>query len=189
MARIKLTKNKAQELLRAREGSGKSQYEVADALGWVRSKIKRIEKAEISTIDEDDLVQLERFLNVQESSSKKAPAKKTPVTSSEKGAQIISMFKPDKLFSKVRHLLDRHTEKTRNQVFFEVTMAQQMSAEELLNVRKVELLGVTGSINGVENTQDQTPLRAGDRVVIMLWGSGIAQDLVDLNVRARRARG
>ena len=186
MARIKLTKNKAQELLRARERAGKSQYEVADSLGWVRSKIKRIEKAEIQSIDEDDLKQLEQFLSVKESSSKKA---ESATKSSEKGGKLLTMFKSDKLFTKVRHLMDRHQARTLNQVFFEVTMGKAMSAEELLNVRKVELLGVVGSINGVENTQDQDPLRPGDRVVIMLWGPGIAQDLVDLNARARRARG
>ena len=78
-----------------------------------------------------------------------------------------------------------------NQVYFEVTMAKDMTADQLLGIRKVELLGVTGSINGVENTQDQNPLRAGDRVAIMLWGPGIGKDVRDLGVakRAPRAQG
>jgi transcriptional regulator with XRE-family HTH domain len=181
MARVTLTKKKAQELFRAREATGKSQYEVAEELGWVRSKIKRLEKAEVKTILEEDLQTLEEYLGVQESSSKEgAPVKK------RSSRKVISMFKAEDLFSNVLHLPERTTGK--NLQFFEVTMAKTMSAEDLHRVREIELLGVMGSINGVENSQSQVPIPAGDRVVIMLWGAGIGKETRNLNAVAKRAR-
>jgi len=185
MARVALTKKMAEELLHARERASKSQYEIADELGWVRSKIKRIEKAEIKTIDEADLKQLAQLLGVKDLSTKRLSSKKRSTSS---GAKVISLFKVKGLFTKVRHLPLRSLAGGKNVLFFEVTMAKDMTAEQLLEVRKVDLLGVTGSINGVENTQDQNPIRAGDRVSIMLWGMGIGEGVQDLNDAARRAR-
>ena len=189
MARVKLTKKMAGAIRKARTQAKVSQYALADSLGWPRAKVKRLELGETKTIDEEDLKRLEQTLNVQESSSKKADVPKKRSSSSKPGGKIISMFKAEALFNKVRYLREKGV--GGNQVYFEVTMAKDMTADQLLGIRKVELLGVTGSINGVENTQDQNPLRAGDRVAIMLWGPGIGKDVRDLGVakRAPRAQG
>jgi transcriptional regulator with XRE-family HTH domain len=175
----------AAKLKKARTRSGHSQYSLAEALGWPRAKIKRLEKAEVKTISLEDLRAWNAATsNVKESSSKKAAPKK----SSSSEGKVISLFKVGEMFSNVRHLPLRSLAGGKNVLFFEVTMAKDMTAEQLLRVRKVELLGVTGSINGVENTQDQNPIRAGDRVPIMLWGMGIGEGVRDLNDKARRAR-
>jgi len=185
MTRVKLTKKMAETIRKTRAAVNVSQYELADALGWVRSKIKRLEKAEVATIGVEDLMMLENVFqlqwdqkvdfNVQESSSNKAvPAKgsskKTVLSPTEKKSS--SKTKMGALFSSVRHLPERKLGLKSSQVFFEVTVVKTMTAEELLGVRRIELLGVEGSINGVENTQNQIPIRAGDRVVIMLWSPG-----------------
>lgn len=185
MARVKLKVQKALELAEARKRKGLSQYELADQLKWPRSKIKRIEKAEVLTIEEKDLKKLCKRLGVKVPSNVLEPAQKKALSKkrSSRKSNVVSMFKEEGLFTNVFHLVDRTGWK--NQVFFEVTMAKEMKAEELLRVGSIELLGVTGSINGVENTIDQNPLRYGDRVVIMLWGSGIGVNVGNLNKKKR----
>ena len=168
MARVNLTKSKAQELLRARERSGKSQYELASELAWVRSKIKRIERAEIANIDEEDLTALERVLDVKE--SKKARVGKRP--------KVIKLFpgstKVEGLFTKVVRQHHRQKPHFENQVFFLVTVRSTWHPDNLLGL-EVELEGLQGTIHGVEHRGDQVPIRAGERVPIMLWGEGIAK--------------
>lgn len=148
--RIPLTKALASQLLKKRRDAGVSQYELADQLGWVRSKIKRIEKAEVASIETQDLSQLERALgNVKDMvpSPTRAPGKignSTGCFSDPKPVQR-RMFK--------------------NLKFFQVSMTKQVQPGSLLGSR-IELQGVRGRVQGVEATQDQYPLREGDQVVI-----------------------
>lgn len=186
MARVKLTKKKAAEFVAARTKRELSQYELADKLGWPRAKVKRIEKGEVATIDEIDLRQLCRALGVQEPSNVKEPKTKRAGSKKRSKAErkkVVSIFEEGRLFTKVYHLVERNGQS--NQVYFEVTMAKEISPDALCRVRSVELLGVTGSINGVENSVAQDPIPAGDRVVIMLWGPGIGVDVGNLNKKKR----
>lgn len=165
--RIKLTKDRATALLEARTQAGVSQYELADRLGWVRSKIKRLEKGEVQSIEEVDLELLEAELNVQESSKPREVVSK-PRSSDN----VVPMFKRGELFTRVQWV-PRRVE-GQNQVFFRVKMKTQVDVDALLGT-PLELMGYAGRVHGVENAVGQDPLRPGDSVVIMLWGPGISK--------------
>jgi len=165
--RIKLKVQQALELARARKKKGLSQYELAEQLGWPRSKIKRIEKAEVQSIEEEDLKTLRKKLNVKESATKRASSKKRSSRKKEKS--------------------DRSKgPRTDNQRLFLVKMLQGMKPEELIG-EPMRAGGVSGHIHGVENTKDQDPLKAGDEVVLMMWGPGIGDQRP--GARARKSSG
>lgn len=156
--RIPLTKKLTQELLRSRKDLGFSQYELANKLGWVRSKIKRIEKAEVSTVDEGDLKALDDVLG----------------TTSVQGAA------PKKRISKVpfskvpfsKAVRKRKNSRYKNQAFFTVTLREDRVPEELIGL-EFECDGIRGPIHGVESTQTQKLIRAGERILVMLWKEGV----------------
>ena len=155
MERVQLTRSMATQLLKKRQAAGMSQYELADQLGWVRSKIKRIEKAEVSSIDAQDLTQLERVLDRVKD---RVPSPTAVPGKIGNSTGCFSNPKPVK-----RRMF-------KNLKFFEVSMTKQVQPGSLLGSR-IELGGVRGHINGVEATQDQYPLREGDQVVIAIWPS------------------
>lgn len=139
-----------------------SQYELAAKLGWVRSKIKRLEKGEVASIDEEDLEAIEKELGISSSDNVIVLEPKKP-----RGARKIGL--PFSVLQK-----EERAVAGTNQVFFLVRMKTTMRAEDLLT-RNVKLLGYEGAIHGVENSRDQEPLKPGDEFVIMLWGRGIAE--------------
>lgn len=63
-ARVKLPKHIANDLRKLRERSGLTQYQLADQSGLTRSKIKRIEKGEVSTIVQQELDKIMSILTV-----------------------------------------------------------------------------------------------------------------------------
>ena len=65
--RVKLPKHIANDLRKLRERSGLTQYELADQSGLTRSKIKRIEKGEVSTIVQKELDKIMSILTVPSS--------------------------------------------------------------------------------------------------------------------------
>lgn len=159
--RTKLTKAKAQQLLQAREMARISQYELAKKLGWVRSKIKRLEKGEVQSIEEEDLKRLEEVLGLSNSDN-------VIVLEPLKSRGV---FKEGLPFDVVKKE-ERHVGGD-NQVFFRVRMTTKMKPADLLR-RTVEIHGYEGAIHGVESLKSQGSLKIGDEVLIMLWGRGIA---------------
>lgn len=174
--RIELTKKMAQQIYDARMDADISQYELANELGWVRSKIKRLEKGEVQSIEESDWDRLIEALDVKEYSPRRGVTRSRrdnviPLHTGvlpEVGEATTSQ---KKLFTRVKRISRGGV--YRNQVFFRVTMKKELPVEDLL-CQVLEIDGLLGAIHGVENREDQDPLKAGDSVVIMLWGPGIA---------------
>ena len=77
MARVPFTSKNASGLRKMRKQRGLTQYQLAEKLGWVRSKIKRLEKHEVSSIHEDDLVALANALKIKPDPPKPSRKKKT----------------------------------------------------------------------------------------------------------------
>lgn len=163
--RVALTKKRADELKTARIRAGKSQYELANELGWVRSKVKRLEKGEVRTISEEDLKALERRLRSH-------PDVKEVRIPRGDGGERPGNAKAEEFFERVE-LLDRQASPGgRNCAFFRVRMKESMLVSALDRV-EFTLLGYKGAVHGVENAVDQPVLRKGDVVVIMLWAPNI----------------
>lgn len=141
--RTPLTKAKAQQLLSARTRSGLSQYELAAKLGWVRSKIKRIERAEVSSIVADDLRRLESAIGLD------------PTPSAEENEDVVV------LLGEVRPA-------TPHQMFVRARVMVSTPPHELLGYQ-VHEAGHTRAVHGVEHATTQDPLKPGDEVVLMLW--------------------
>lgn len=163
--RVHLTKKKAEGLKAARVQAGKSQYELANELGWVRSKIKRLEKGEVQTIDESDLKALEQKLaahpDVQE------------VKIFREGIGKARSSSKSEFFEEVAYLADREASPGGvNCAFFRVRMRKTMIVRELMGV-ELELEGRRGRIHGIEHVGADL-LRAGTVIDIMLWAPGIA---------------
>lgn len=156
--RIPLTKALASQLLKKRRDAGVSQYELADQLGWVRSKIKRIEKAEVASIETQDLSQLERALGNVQGGAAVSVSRAKPVIAHLAG----KIGNSTGCFSDPKPVQRRMF---KNLKFFQVSMTKQVQPGSLLGSR-IELQGVRGRVQGVEATQDQYPLREGDQVVI-----------------------
>jgi transcriptional regulator with XRE-family HTH domain len=76
MARVNFTKKDAHALCRMRKAREMTQYELAEALGWPRSKIKRLEKHEVKSIEENDLAAIMGMLNAPKPSGGKPKADK-----------------------------------------------------------------------------------------------------------------
>lgn len=165
--RVELTESMATRLMEARELAGLSQYHLADDLGWVRSKIKRIERAEVQTVGEEDLRRITKKLNVDFTKKAAAPKRRASPGPEPKKKAAAAPFKVEEVFSRVTQ---KRSET--NLVYFQVTMRKEMDPMDLIG-RDTKLGGVKGRINGVEHTKEQNPLKRGDRVVIMLFGMGI----------------
>lgn len=165
--RVKLTKTKAEQLRVARARLGLSQYELADEFGWVRSKIKRLEKCEVQSIEKDDLERLEKRLGVKESNGPRVEVKIKKARSSR--GNVVSLF-GGKTFESVQFLPGRTN--GNNCAFFRVKMARQVDVDSLMGT-PLELAGYSGKVHGIENMIDQDPLRPGDVTVIMLWARNI----------------
>jgi transcriptional regulator with XRE-family HTH domain len=159
--RVELTKSRAASLLAGREALGMSQYALADALGWPRAKIKRLERGETVTIQESDLLALEAMF----AGGRPVPQKAPKVPRKKWGST-------DKLFTRVKRLPRQRG--SENTVFFRVRMKVEIHPDQLSG-RHLDLEGVKGCVHGVAHTKRQVPLRVGDEVVIMLWGPGIAR--------------
>lgn len=84
--RTQLTATLARRLRRARERAKLTQYELAARTGLTRPKIKRIEKAEITTVSSADLELLERELGLSKASGRpEAAANGRPRRSAKSG--------------------------------------------------------------------------------------------------------
>lgn len=181
--RIDLNLTEAANIKKARMAKGFSQYQLAEQLGWVRSKVKRIEKFEVSTIERADLESLWRVLDgsfvkgckteeVQQELSFCAASKSSSDMGEEPERKICRPVREgvaEDLFTNVYFVPRRMGV---NQAFFKVTMKKGMKPDQLLRT-KVAILGYEGVVHGVENDTMQDPLRAGDQVILMLWGEGI----------------
>jgi len=181
-----LTAELATELLKRRLRTNHSQYSLANKLGWPRSKVKRLEKAEVKTVSVEDYRRWNaatafRKAGVQEPATKRGTSKKATSSATPKPrSKKVGVKKPRSSSSRVEksvlfRVVGEHPRSGswKNQRFFEVEMKTQIAPVELLG-RRVPIRGLDGTIHGVENTRTQDPLKAGDRVVIMLWGPGIA---------------
>lgn len=164
--RIKLEVKKALELADARGKSGLSQYELADELGWPRSKIKRIEKAEVQTIEEEDLKSLEEVLDVKDLGRTRVEV----TVKKKRGAEVVPLFRRGELFERVQLLPARLTGD--NCAYFRVKMAKQVDVDSLMGT-PLELAGYSGKVHGIENVGRQDQLRPGEVLVIMLWARNI----------------
>ena len=176
--RVKLTKTKAEQLRVARARLGVSQYELADEFGWVRSKIKRLEKCEVQSIEKDDLERLEKRLGVKESGGPRVEVK-VKKTRSSKSGNVVPLFDGRKTFESVQFLPGRTN--GNNCAFFRVKMARQVDVDTLMGT-PLELAGYSGKVHGIENMVGQDPLRPGDVTVIMLW----ARNIQDQRPKARK---
>lgn len=165
--RIKLEVKKALELADARGKSGLSQYELADELGWPRSKIKRIEKAEVQTIEEGDLKRLEEALDVKDLGRTRV---EVTIKKKKRGADVVPLFRRGELFERVQFMPARLTGD--NCAYFRVKMAKQVDVDSLMGT-PLELAGYSGKVHGVENVGGQDQLRPGEVLVIMLWARNI----------------
>lgn len=115
--------------------------------------------------------------------------------SSEKSGNVISLFHENRVVDENRVVSRRDLSRVtttaeelfskvevvrrdagRNQRFFRVTMRVARSPSQLIG-EVLDLGGSRGSINGVENDETQFILRAGDEVILMLWGPGVAENL------------
>jgi transcriptional regulator with XRE-family HTH domain len=177
--RKKLTERQTGILLRARTRAGMSQYALADVLGWPRSKVKRLEKGEVKTISLEDLRAWKgatsRSPNVQELAPQGGVlARKKRSSEGGGGARKKRSSHVGNIVNWFELVKKESRRSGKNQRFFRVVLKQQLNPEQLLG-RVATLHGVTGIIHGVENDRTQVPIKAGDQVVIMLWGEGIAQ--------------
>ncbi len=137
------------------------------------------------TIEEEDLKKLRKKLGVKESATKRASSKKRSSRKKEKSNVIL--MKRKGTFFRVLEEEDRSKgPRTDNQRYFLVKMLQGMKPEELIG-EPMTAGGVSGHIHGVENTIDQDPLKAGDEVVLMMWGPGIGAKRP--GARARKSSG
>ena len=156
--RTELTKKLARQLKSARNVKGLSQYELADALGWPRSKIKRIEKAEVQTIGVKDLKELRAVLFAAGVKKNELDVKE-PVKTSAKKVKLPRLFRT---IERLDRKMGDHL------IFFRVEMAVVAKPEELLE-GIVMHKGVKGAIHGVENTVEQDPLKPGHVLDIAVW--------------------
>lgn len=81
-ARVKLPKHIANDIRKLRERSGLTQYELADQAGLTRSKIKRIEKGEVSTIVQKELDAIMQILAIP--SKRNSPRSRKPPQASRR---------------------------------------------------------------------------------------------------------
>lgn len=168
--RVPLTKKLANTLRRARVETGMSQYELATKLGWVRSKIKRIEKAEVISIPASDLEALQQKLlnGASEEGYEDAP-EATPVEKAPKPKPKPSTWwRADGWFQSVKH-----QKRSASQLdYFEVDLKKPMSVKELQNAC-LSINGVKGRVIGVEYNSDQGPnFTTGERIVLALFPAG-----------------
>jgi transcriptional regulator with XRE-family HTH domain len=148
--RTPLTQKLARKLKAARNVKGLSQYELADELNWPRSKIKRIEKAEVKTVDVEDLTKLEGVLFVK--------SVKEPVKTGSKPVKT-GMFRSS---TKLDRTMGPHLK------FVRVEMAVVARPGELLGER-VMFGDIQGAIHGVENSAEQDPLKPGHVLDLAIW--------------------
>jgi transcriptional regulator with XRE-family HTH domain len=158
--RIPLTRVMAEGLLKARKAAGLSQYTLAEKLGWVRSKIKRLELGEVESILKKDYKTLMDLLEGRAPSNGVKPRKKA-AASRKKAVQASRLF----------DIVDPIKNRRSRLRFFRVRLAREMSVDDLIS-QTVALKDVRGTINGVEHTQSQGPkFRKGEKVVIAVFPS------------------
>jgi len=155
--RTTLTKNLALEIMKSRKSQGLSQYELADKLGWVRSKIKRLEKGEVLSIAEEDLAALARTLRWGRGISSSAP---TASSKTVKSANA-SSFKLLGPVSRVRTKLK----------YFRVEFLHPVKVRELLGLQ-VAFPTARGAIHGIEHTTKQGRIfEKGEQTIIAVYPS------------------
>ena len=167
-----LTEKLATELKRRRVRAKLSQYKLAEVLGWPRSKVKRLEKAEVKTISMEDIRAWKgatsRTSNVQESASERGNP--TPKKRSSSGGGVARGSSITNWFELVRK--EERSGIFKNLRFFRVVSKRKVEGEKLLGRRAV-FHGVDGHIHGVENDITQVPIQVGDEFVLALWSKGI----------------
>jgi transcriptional regulator with XRE-family HTH domain len=180
MTRIALTPKMANSLRDARIAKGMSQYQLAEQLGWVRSKIKRLEKHEVLTIPQEAHEKMLRILGTHAPPAtppKTAPQPKAPKASSVKKADPSSLKGVPLLikigkgaaspapFTVLRTVPRRATALRYIKVRFE----QPFSLEDLVSARVILATDESQqySINGVEYRVRQGPVfKPGDVMVL-----------------------
>lgn len=153
MERVPFTRKHARAVRRGREARGATQYELAEELGWPRSKIKRLEKHEVVSIVREDLAALTAALDVGGADGERGAPKIDEVPN----AVAIDVGREDT------------TREIPNVRFFEVVFREETSSAAL---RGAELRhdGVTYRVHGVEHeTANGGVFVPGDQAVLLLW--------------------
>jgi len=164
LERIPLTKAMAAELLKARKAAGISQYALADELGWVRSKVKRLELGEVESIAKKDY---DALMGLLKGVTPKNGARKAPETVAAPRKPRRKAVQGSQLFDSVNPITNRRSKLK----FFRVRLARDTMLEDLLS-QMIALKDVRGTINGVEHHQSQGPeFKKGEKVVIAIYPS------------------
>jgi len=169
--RVPLTKKMVNTLQVARKGAGLSQYVLADRLGWKRSKIKRLEKGEVGTIEDADY---RAFLGccVENGANRREIRKEATRTAAVKrpgGAELRGAV--SSYFTKVRMLPSRGKSCLE---FVRVTLTKDLPdhmdvLEKRVHVKASRLEKWTSrTVIGLEFAQEQLPLKKGMTVDLAL---------------------